>query len=260
MQCYIYKECIFYIGENMNVDWMKRLNRIIMEDRQKSVLSEPVVEIKNNELSEHQLLLEELNRYATIQTSERDLSLPGLGSETYQNLIAAAVADFKSQQHSSRVYKPDYLATIDDIMVVPLRPELFGVDNYQINGLVAGNEVRIVPQEGLGAGDAGVGEVTAAGQFKVDPEKVRIIYTDWVEYELDHPITALRYDVDEDQKEPFDIRKEILTTDMQMIKMPSPEVVRVQHQVMGKVEFDGDTMMTPYGVAILLGEDNPDLT
>lgn len=243
----------------MNEDWMKRLNTMIASGEPSKVLSDKVVEINGRALTEEELVREELKKMSTVKISNRDITLPGLGDPAVQELIVAAVADFKKESNVSRVVKPEYLASIDDITIIPLRPEVFGVNDYIQTGLTAGTTTRILPKEGTPAGPAGVGEVTSDGFFKVNPKEARIIITDFVEFSPDTPITATKFNVDDEPRFPYEMRLEMKESDLQMYRLPSPEITRIKLKVDGKVETDGDSELTPFGVVIVVGEKVPEL-
>jgi len=242
----------------MNEDWIRKINDLIATKEYKEILSETVIEVRGKRLDEFTLLKEELQRWSVVRYGNRDITISGLGNPHVQEMIIAAIADFKEQNHSGRFIKPLHLATIDDLVVMPLRPEVFGLSKYYISGLSANSQVNIIPQEGQAAGTAGIGEVTSDGYFQIDPKVARIIYTDFIEYNPAGIITAIKANIDDRSIFPFEMRYQ-MKSEIPMFTLPSIEIQRIKSKWVAKAEFNGDTELTPVGVVVTLGEKVPNL-
>ena len=243
----------------MDPDWIARVNKILMRKEEEKILSGKIIEVEGRVKTEYELIKRELENYSVLRFKGRDVKLAGLGNPNVQRQILAVVADYKKELGESRFVKPLSLATIDDIVVMPLRPELFGLSKYEINGVTANSIVNIIPQEGQAVGPAGIGEVTSDGYFKIDPKKARIIYTDFVEVNPSGIVTAIQGKVDDRQIFPYEIRYVTRFGEFKDYALPSIEVHRIKAYWKAKAEFDGTTELTPVGVAIVLGEYVPNL-
>lgn len=195
--------------------------------------------------TEYDVVRDALVGMKTIRIANRDLTLPGLTRHT--DICFKVLADFKDKK--KRNVQPLQYAKADDIVIEPLRPEQFTVnavtlDNWEQKALAVG-ERAVLPSVLQDAG----GTDTA---ISVDDDEVFII-TDWVEMKPSTIFTALQAEVDGTLFNPAELRVYRMT-DLQMHELDFPWIADVSLDVDGKVEFAGDSELTPFGVHICLGK------
>lgn len=232
----------------MKIDVIRDLNTSIVEGKHKQILSPAVMEIAGKVVTEEDMLHEELVTMSTVRIAERDVTLPGLGNPKFQELAIALVASCRELWE--RPFKPFWLATANDMTVIPLcRAELIGPtarDNWK--------------QTGLSVGTANIWPQAETGVDTLDDKKERIIITDFVEMCATPVITAISIATDGEPAKVYEIRPAVKISNLQVYKMPSPEVARVNLDIDAKVEEAGDTELTPFGLYIATGDMIPDLT
>jgi len=225
---------MFYGDEKMELE---ELGRIMKVDAP-SILSRRIEAIG---ATEEEIARDALAGMRTIRLAERDLTLPGLTRHT--DLIIKALAEFKNRK--KRNVMPLQYAKSDDIVIEPIRPEQFGLDNYEISISAAGS-LDIIPQ--------------GSGTFSVDDDEM-FIFTDWAEHADGEPVTALQATIDGTQYQPLELRAQLKFSDVKVYELDYPWIADVSVDINGKAEASsGTTEMTPYGVHICLGKKIASLT
>ena len=191
--------------------------------------------------------LDALRGMKTIRLSNRDIILPGL--ERHTPLILQTLAEFKEKQ--KRNVQPLMYAKTDDIVIEPLRPEQFSagasptvLDNWIQAGLVVG-ETPLLPSVTQVADGATV--------INVDDDEV-FIFTDFIEMKPAIKITAIQGEIDGTLYNPLEMRLAMNETDLQMYELDYPWICDVTFDIDAKVEYAGDSELTPFGVHICLGK------
>lgn len=181
-----------------------------------------------------------------VRISNREYRLPGL--TRHSDLVLKALADFKTKKKRNFVALP--FAKADDIVMEPLRPEVFNnhavpiaKDNWAQAGLVVGTE-DIIPDAAQILGGA-------AATFAVDDDEL-IIITDWVEMQAACILSALQANIDGSLLQPEEIRT-MFMTDLQLHELNWPWIADVTLDIDAKVEFVGTAELVPFGVHICLG-------
>lgn len=184
---------------------------------------------------------------ATIRISNREFRLPGL--TRHSDIILKALADFKEKKKRNVVALP--FAKADDIVMEPLRPEVFNIhvapatakDNWRQAALAVGTTDIIPDVVQVAAGHA---------VFTLDDDEL-IIITDWVEMQATPILSALQATIDGTTFQPEEIR-EIFWSDLQHHELNWPWVADVNINIDAKVEFGPLTAeIVPFGVHICLG-------
>jgi hypothetical protein len=245
----------------MRTDWIKRVNTLIKSGKQKSFLSGNVLDIGGTSKSEYDLLRETLDYYSLIQVDERSIAIPNFSKDSTKEIITAIVADFKNSKESSRLVKPIEYASVDDIVVVPLTPDIFKNTHTWLDEGVSAGVYQFIPtaDQVAAPGDYGVGSVTAKGKFTIDDDHVRIVITDMVDVIGSRNIQKGEYTVDNEDKFPYSFPNNALLGNVNAIPLPAVQVMRINLDWNLRVLADGDVHMYPWGVAIMLGEYLPDL-
>jgi hypothetical protein len=181
-----------------------------------------------------------------VRIAAREFRLPGL--QRHSDVILKALADFKAKKQ--RNYVPLPFAKADDIVMEPLRPEVFDItgflkDNWRQAGLAVG--IRdIIPDVIQTAG------IAPATTFTLDDDEL-IIITDWVEFQTTPIISALQCTVDGTTYQPEEIRV-MMMTDLQLHELNWPLIADVNIDINAKVEFGPLTAeLVPFGVHICVG-------
>ena len=180
---------------------------------------------------------------AIVRISNRDYRLPGL--TRHSDIILKTLADFKSKW--KRNYVPLPFAKADDIVMEPLRPEVFNItgaakDNWRQAGLTVGT-THIIPDATQHATSA---------TFTLEDEEV-IVITDWVEMQPTCILSALQGIIDGTTFKPEEMRV-IFMTDLQLHELNWPWISDVNLDINAKVEFTGTSELVPFGVHICLGK------
>jgi len=204
--------------------------------------------------TEYQVALDALRGMKTIRISNREITLPGL--ERHTPLILQVLAEFKEKQ--KRNLMPLAYAKADDVVIEPLRPEQFIagagptlIANWLQDGLAAGEIDGILPS---------VTQVAdAATTIDVDDDEV-FIFTDFIEMKPKVIITAIQGEIDGTLYKPLDMRLPMNESDLQMYELDYPWICDVSFDIDAKVEYAGDSELTPFGVHICLGKLIADLT
>jgi len=197
--------------------------------------------------TEYQISLDALRGMKNIKISNREITLPGL--ERHTPLILQVLAEFKDKK--KRNIMPLMYAKSDDIVIEPLRPEQFSagagptiLDNWIQAGLVAG-ETPVLPS---------VTQVAdAATVINVDDDEV-FIFTDFIEMKPTIVITAIQGEIDGTLYQPLEMRLQMNESDLQMYELDYPWICDVTFDIDAKVEYAGDSELTPFGVHIALGK------
>jgi len=184
---------------------------------------------------------------AIVRISNRDYRLPGL--TRHSDIILKTLADFKTKW--KRNYVPLPFAKADDIVMEPLRPEVFNItaapatakDNWRQAGLTVGTEDIIPDAVQVAAGHT---------VFTLDDEEV-IVITDWVEMQATCILSALQGIIDGTTFQPEEMRVTFMT-DLQLHELNWPWISDVNLDINAKVEFAGDSELVPFGVHICLGK------
>lgn len=222
---------------------LEELKRLVFEVDAKAILSRPVEALRapgETAPTEYRVAKDLLNGWSVLRIGERDIKIPGM--TRHKELILKVLADFKTKK--KRNFVPPQFAKSDDITMEPLRPEVFDLDNFYLSGLTVGT-VDIIPQ--------------TAGYFELSDDEV-IVITDWIEMLPDITITALQAEIDGVIQNPVEMRLALKATDMQIYELDYPWIIDLRLDVNGKVEFAGDSELTPIGVHICLGKELPSLT
>jgi len=179
--------------------------------------------------------------FSSVKLSERDIDIPGLTRAA--NLILQVLASFKEKERKNVM--PLQYAKDDDIVLMQIRPESFGLDNFVRTGLTVGT-VHIIPQ--------------TTGNYSV-PDKQIFVITDFIEINPTPIITAIRVvNIDGVPQYPIEARLCFKASNLQIFELPHPLIADSSIDIDAKVEAAGDTELTPIGVWIGLGKDVPALT
>ena len=223
---------------------LEELNRIRLVKAQ-TVLSRQVAPLG----TEYQVALDALRGMKTIRISNREVTLPGL--ERHTPLILQALAEFKEKK--VRNVQPLMYAKADDIVIEPLRPEQFSagttptvLDNWIQAGLVVG-ETPILPSV------TQIADAPCAAAIAVDDDEL-FIFTDFIEAKPAIVITAIQGEIDGTTYNPLEMRLAMNTSDLQMFELDYPWIADINFDIDAKVEYAGDSELTPYGVHICLGK------
>jgi len=217
---------------------LEELNRILKVDA-KGILSRQVGDLG----TEYEVMMHEINLAKKIKLGEREITIPGL--ERNKEVLLKVLAEFKKKEE--RNVMPYPFARADDITMIVgvLRPELFGLDNFKQENLSVGT-VNIIPQ--------------GSGNFSVPDDQIFII-TDFIEFEATPVITAINFvNVDDNLPRPLETRIAFRASDLHIFELPYAVIADKTLDVDAKVEFTGNTELTPVGAWIGYGEDVPDLT
>ena len=217
--------------------------RRIKEVNAQTILSRQIAPLG----TEYSMALDALRGMKNIRVSDREITLPGL--ERHTPLILQVLAEFKEKQR--RNVQPLMYAKTDDVVIEPLRPEQFSagatptiLDNWIQAGLVAG-ETPLLPS---------VTQVAdAATVINVDDDEV-FIFTDFIEMKPAIRITAIQGEIDGTLYNPLEMRLSMNETDLQMYELDFPWICDVTFDIDAKVEYAGDSELTPFGVHICLGK------
>lgn len=226
----------------MNLGELGRLSKVDAE----SILSEEIEPLG----TEYEVVKDLLNAWATVRFGERDVKLPGFARHI--DLMIAALAEYKSKK--KRNVRPYPFAKSDDIVIMPLRPQHFGIQIYKKSVTLDTDKYTkiddIIPQ--------------TTGKFSVPSEQVFII-TDFVDIEPDSPVQAIQVvDVDGDDWHAISTIKELRVSDLHIIELDYPIIADKSLNIDALVasETAGDTVtheLVPFGVWIGFGSDVPEL-
>jgi len=199
--------------------------------------------------TEYQVALDALTAMKKIRLSDRDIVLPGL--ERWTPLILQVLAEFKTKQ--KRNLMPLAYAKSDDVVIEPLRPEQFSagntptiLDNWIQAGLVVG-ETPILPSV------TQIADAPCAATIAVDDDEV-FIFTDFIEMKPAIKITAIQGEIDGTLYKPLEMRLSMNESDLQMYELDYPWICDVTFDIDAKVEYAGDSELTPFGCHICLGK------
>jgi len=243
----------------MKRDWIQKVNSLINKGRQKKLLEGAVLDVGGQQRSEYDMLMELLDYYSGFQLDDREMEITNFAKDSTKEIIAAVVADFKESEEKSRMVKPIDQASIDDIVVVPLTPDIFKDTHTWLDEDVAAGEYDFIPHTDQAAGEHGVGEVTAGGAFQIDKDNVRIVITDLVDMIGSRNIQKSQYTIDEETQLPFSFPNHAMFGNVNVIPLPAVEVIRIRMDWDFRVFAGADVHMVPWGVAIMIGEDYPAL-
>lgn len=196
--------------------------------------------------TEYNMALDALRGMKNIRVSNRLITLPGL--ERHTPLILQALAEFKEKR--KRNVQPLMYAKSDDIVIEPFRPEQFTVnavtlDNHIQAGLVVG-ERALLPTILQDAGGA-------ATVITLDDDEM-FIFTDFIEMKPAIRITAIQGEIDGTLYNPLEMRLAMNETDLQIFELDFPWIADITFDIDAKVEYAGDSELTPFGVHICLGK------
>ena len=194
--------------------------------------------------TEYQVAMDALSAMKKIRISNREITLPGL--QRWTPLVLQVLADFKDTRN--RNIMPVAYAKSDDIVIEPLRPEQFTanavtLDNWIQAGLVVG-ERALLPN---------ISQAGAATVITCDDDEI-FIFTDFIEMKPAIKITAIQGEIDGTLYKPLEMRLAMNETDLQMFEMDYPWICDVDFDIDAKVEYAGDSELTPFGVHICLGK------
>ena len=204
--------------------------------------------------TEYDIVRDALAAMSKVRIAEREITLPGL--TRYRDLIMAVLAEFKDKQ--KRNVMPLEYAKSDDIVIMALRPEHFGVYTWKKSVTVPSGKYtavdNIIP--------------TSSGVFEVPDDQIFII-TDFVDFASTSPITAMQVaDVDGEKWYPFSVRKELKMSDLRIVELDFPIIADTTLDIDVLVErttpdtSSDETVtheLTPFGVWIGFGRDVPKL-
>jgi len=197
--------------------------------------------------TEYQVSLDALRGMKTIRLSNREITLPGL--ERHTPLILQTLAEFKDKK--KRNVQPLMYAKADDIVIEPLRPEQFSagaaptiLDNWIQAGLVAG-ETPVLPS---------VTQVADAATVITCDDDELFIFTDFIEMKPNITITAIQGEIDGSLYNSLEMRLAMIASDLQMFELDYPWIADINFDIDAKVEYAGDSELTPFGVHICLGK------
>lgn len=241
----------------MDIDAMKRVNRMIDSGDHRKILDGLVMEYKGKDLTEYQMLQEFLDYHSKIVVDERVIPLPNFTNNI--DAIIAIIADWKQEQAASRLVKTPEHATTDDLIVYPLMPCIFHNANTFAAAAAPAGAYDVLPlaAEWGAPGDFGIGKVTAAKKFVIDPTHARIILTDFVDVIGAKNISKLQYDIDDKIKKPVPFPGYSKFGNVNVIPLPSLEIVKINMRLQARIEFTSNIDLFPCGVVILKGEYLP---
>ena len=225
----------------MELSELKRINEINAQ----TVLKRPIAGL---DATEYQMADDALKGMKTIRLSNRLITLPGL--HRWTPTILKALADF-ADNRGNRLVKPVMYAKSDDIVIEPLRPEQFSagatptiLDNWIQAGLVVG-ETPLLPS---------VTQVADAATVVTCDDDELFIFTDFIEMKPAIRITAIQGEIDGTLYKPLEMRLAMNETDLQIFELDYPWICDVDFDIDAKVEYAGDSELTPFGVHICLGK------
>jgi len=228
---------------------IQELSRLMRVDP-RSILSKRVEPFG----TEYDIVRDTLAAISKVRIAEREITLPGL--VRYRDLIMAVLAEFKDKE--KRNIMPLPYAKSDDIVIMALRPEHFGLYTWKKEVTVAATKYtavdNIIP--------------TGSGKFEVPDDQIFII-TDLADFAPESPVTAIQAaDVDGERWYPFSVRKDLKLSDLHIIELDFPIVADTTLDLDALVERTTadasaeETVsheLTPFGVWIGYGKDVPDL-
>ena len=225
----------------MELEELKRLQKV----NAKTLLKREVLEAQ----TEYEVSLDALRGMKNIKISNRELTLPGL--ERHTLLILQVLAEFAQKQQRNVV--PVMYAKSDDIVIEPFRPEQFiagntptPLDNWIQAGLVVG-ERPFLPSA------IHIADAPCAATIAVDDDEI-FIFTDFIEMKPAIKITAIQGEIDGTPYQPLEMRLSMNESDLQMYELDFPWICDVTFDIDVKVEYAGDSELTPFGVHICLGK------
>ena len=241
----------------MDIDAMKRVNRMIDAGDHRKILDGLVMEYKGKDLTEYQMLQEFLEYHSKIVVDERVIPLPNFLNNI--EAIIALIADWKKEQAESRLVKSPEHATTDDLIVYPLMPCIFHTANtYAFPAAPAGAYDMIPLAAEWGApGPFGIGNVTGAKKFVIDPTHCRIILTDFVDVIGAKNISKLQYDIDDKVMKPVPFPGYAKFGNVNVIPLPSLEVIKINMYLRARIEFAANIDFFPCGIVVMKGEYLP---
>ncbi len=226
----------------MELEELKRLMAI----NEKAVLSRRIDPIG----TEYEVVVDALSGIGKVRIGERDLELPGLAR--HRDIIIKTLAEFKDKEKKNVM--PLQYAKSDDIVVMALRPQHFGLQGYAKDVAIPSGKFtavdNIIP--------------ATAGVFTV-PDKQIFIITDFVDVVAESPVTAIKVEnVDGIPQYAFEVRKELKITDLHLIEMDYPIIADASIDIDALVwsKTAGATVsheLTPFGVWIGYGKAVPAL-
>lgn len=190
--------------------------------------------------TELQTMQDQIAGMATIEFEERTIELPGYSR--HLEILLKAIALFKDKKKKNVM--PLQFATIEDITIEQLRPEIFGLDTFSVDVTAVGT-VNIIP--------------TGAGVHELTKDEEVIVLLGFIEYATTPIITAIQITADEEKYKPVEVRHHLFNG-ISVYPLDYPIIVNVSLDIDAKAEATGTTKLTPYGLHIALGSKIPDLT
>ena len=245
----------------MRDDWIKKINNIITSGKVKEYLSQSIISLGNQHVTEYDLLMDTFDYFSHLQMDDRIIDIPNFAKPDVKEMMAAVVAEFKKSQKNDRLVKPIDKASVDDIVVLPLVPEIFHNNHTYADDVVVAGDYDLIPTaaEVLAPGDYGIGEVTAAGRFQINPNEAIIMITDFIDVLGTQNVYRADHIIDDENSLPYSFENFAKFGDINVIPLHSVQVVRINMDINVRVEFNGDLELRPWGIAVLLGENVPDL-
>jgi hypothetical protein len=219
----------------MELEELKRLRLV----NARAVLSKSIEPLG----TEYDVARDALVGMKTVRLATRELKLPGL--ERHSELVLQVLAEFKDKK--KRNVMPSQYARADDIALLPLRPETFALDNFDVTAAAPG-AVNVINPDGT--------------PYEVDADNEIIVITDVV---VADPtiITALQFTVDGVQQNPIELRTLQVGTEatrLGIAELDYPVVADASLLLQAKAESAGTTAVIPFGAHICMGRRIPGLT
>jgi hypothetical protein len=219
----------------MELEELKRLRLV----NAKALLSKTVEPIG----TEYEVAKDALAGMKAVRLASRELRLPGL--ERHSELVLQVLGEFKDKK--KRNFMPAQFAKADDVALLPIRPETFGLDNFSVTASAPGT-VDVIKPDGT--------------PYEVDADNEIVVVTDVL---VGDPtvITALQFTVDGVEQNPIELRTLQVGPEGERIglaELDYPVIADASLLLRAKAEAEGTTVVVPFGAHICMGRKIPPLT
>lgn len=189
--------------------------------------------------TEEEIARSALKGMRRMRIAERMIEIPGITRN--EDLIMQMLADFRAIQEKN--YMPTQYAKADDIVMEPLRPAAFSLDNFKLTTDAATPALNNVIPRGA----------DPAVHTLIKDE--RYIITDIIELSNQEGLLEHEFTVDGTVQFPISGRLHVKGTDLKIFELDNPILVDVSLNWNGRSETASvEIEPTPVGVHLTLGQ------
>lgn len=193
--------------------------------------------------TEFDVLKDVYEEVATLKTTRRDITIPGIQRAWNAGIVQGAVAYFREKVKKDVM--PVQFAKDDNLVIEPLyRPKIFNMTDFTItwSGLTPPAEIDLLEPGGT------------PGAYSLETDKELIILTDIICLDPSPAVYELLITVDGETQRPIVPRKDWLATDLHIFELPFPVVADINLRIQGRVESaSGSITYLPIGIHVVLG-------